>query len=37
MFGAIMDHGSPRLLFLLVAICSLIAIATVAVAAVAGG
>lgn len=30
LFGAIMDHGSPRLVFLLVAACSLIAIATVA-------
>jgi MFS family permease len=29
-FGAIMDHGSPRLVFLGVAACSLIAIATVA-------
>ena len=29
-FGAIMDHGNPRLVFLLVAVCSLIAIATVA-------
>jgi FSR family fosmidomycin resistance protein-like MFS transporter len=29
-FGAIMDHGSPRLVFLAVAACSLIAIATVA-------
>jgi MFS family permease len=30
LFGAIMDHGSPRLVFLLVAVCSLIAIATLA-------
>jgi len=30
-FGAIMDHGSPRLVFLLVAAFSLVAIATVAV------
>jgi MFS family permease len=30
MFGAVMDHGSPRLVFLLVAACSLVAIATVA-------
>ncbi len=29
-FGAIMDHGSPKLVFLLVAACSLIAIVTVA-------
>ena len=29
-FGAIMDHGSPRLVFLLVAACSMIAIVTVA-------
>jgi MFS transporter, FSR family, fosmidomycin resistance protein len=29
-FGAIMDHGSPRLVFLAVAACSLAAIATVA-------
>ena len=29
-FGAVMDHGSPRLVFLLVAVCSLIAIVTVA-------
>jgi FSR family fosmidomycin resistance protein-like MFS transporter len=29
-FGAIMDHGSPRLVFILVAACSLAAIATVA-------
>jgi FSR family fosmidomycin resistance protein-like MFS transporter len=29
-FGAIMDHGSPRLVFLSVAACSLAAIATVA-------
>ena len=29
-FGAIMDHGSPRLVFLLVAAFSLIAIVTVA-------
>ncbi len=29
-FGAIMDHGSPRLVFLGVAACSLIAIVTVA-------
>jgi MFS transporter, FSR family, fosmidomycin resistance protein len=29
-FGAIMDHGSPRLVFILVAACSLVAIATVA-------
>ncbi len=28
-FGAIMDHGSPRLVFILVAACSLTAIATV--------
>jgi FSR family fosmidomycin resistance protein-like MFS transporter len=28
-FGAIMDHGSPRLVFLTVAACSLIAIVTV--------
>ena len=28
-FGAIMDHGSPRLVFLLVAACSLVAIFTV--------
>ena len=30
MFGAIMDHGSPRLLFLTVAACCLVAIVTVA-------
>jgi MFS family permease len=30
MFGAIMDHGSPRLVFIMVAACSLVAIATVA-------
>jgi FSR family fosmidomycin resistance protein-like MFS transporter len=30
LFGAIMDHGSPRLVFLTVAACSLVAIATVA-------
>ncbi len=30
-FGAVMDHGSPALVFLLVAACSLVAIATVAV------
>jgi MFS transporter, FSR family, fosmidomycin resistance protein len=30
MFGAIMDHGSPRLVFLLVAACGLVSIATVA-------
>jgi len=30
-FGAIMDHGNPRLVFLAVAACSLIAIATVAI------
>jgi FSR family fosmidomycin resistance protein-like MFS transporter len=29
-FGTIMDHGSPKLVFLLVAACSLIAIVTVA-------
>jgi FSR family fosmidomycin resistance protein-like MFS transporter len=29
-FGAIMDHGSPRLVFILVAACALAAIATVA-------
>ncbi len=29
-FGAVMDHGSPQLVFLLVAVCSLIAIVTVA-------
>jgi len=29
-FGAIMDHGSPRLVFLVVAGCTLVAIATVA-------
>jgi FSR family fosmidomycin resistance protein-like MFS transporter len=29
-FGALMDHGSPRLVFLCVAACSLVAIATVA-------
>lgn len=29
-FGALMDHGSPRLVFMLVAACSLVAIATVA-------
>jgi FSR family fosmidomycin resistance protein-like MFS transporter len=29
-FGAIMDHGSPRLVFLLVAACSLAAVVTVA-------
>ncbi len=29
-FGAVMDHGSPRLVFILVAACSLTAIATVA-------
>lgn len=29
-FGALMDHGSPRLVFILVAACSLIAIAIVA-------
>jgi MFS family permease len=29
-FGAIMDHGSPRLVFLTVAACTLVAIATVA-------
>jgi FSR family fosmidomycin resistance protein-like MFS transporter len=29
-FGAIMDHGSPRLVFLLVAACSLAAMLTVA-------
>jgi MFS family permease len=29
-FGAIMDHGSPRLVFLVVAACTLVAIATVA-------
>jgi len=29
-FGAIMDHGSPRLVFILVAACSVAAIATVA-------
>jgi FSR family fosmidomycin resistance protein-like MFS transporter len=29
-FGAIMDHGSPRLVFLTVAACSLLAIVTVA-------
>ncbi len=29
-FGALMDHGSPRLVFLCVAGCSLVAIATVA-------
>jgi MFS family permease len=28
-FGAIMDHGSPRLVFLLVAVFSVAAIATV--------
>jgi MFS transporter, FSR family, fosmidomycin resistance protein len=28
-FGAIMDHGNPRLVFLLVAVCGLIAILTV--------
>jgi MFS family permease len=28
-FGAIMDHGSPRLVFLAVAACSLIAVFTV--------
>ncbi len=31
MFGAIMDHGSPRLVFLGVAVCSMIAIVTVTV------
>ena len=30
-YGAVMDHGSPALVFLLVAACSLVAIATVAV------
>jgi FSR family fosmidomycin resistance protein-like MFS transporter len=30
LFGAVMDHGSPRLVFLLVAACALLAIATVA-------
>ena len=30
LFGAIMDHGSPRLVFLTVAACSLLAIVTVA-------
>jgi MFS transporter, FSR family, fosmidomycin resistance protein len=30
-FGAIMDHGNPRFVFLAVAACSLIAIATVAI------
>ncbi len=30
-FGAIMDHGNPRLVFLGVAACSLVAIATVAI------
>jgi MFS family permease len=30
-FGALMDHGSPAFVFLLVAACSLAAIATVAV------
>jgi MFS family permease len=30
MFGAIMDHGSPRLVFMLVAACALTAIATMA-------
>ena len=30
MFGAIMDHGSPRLVFLTVAACCLVAIVTVA-------
>jgi MFS transporter, FSR family, fosmidomycin resistance protein len=30
MFGAIMDHSNPRLVFLLVAACSLVSIATVA-------
>jgi len=29
-FGAIMDHGSPRLVFLTVAACTIVAIATVA-------
>jgi len=29
-FGAIMDHGNPRLVFLGVAACSLVAILTVA-------
>jgi MFS transporter, FSR family, fosmidomycin resistance protein len=29
-FGAIMDHGNPRLVFLLVAACSMVAIVTVA-------
>ncbi len=29
-FGALMDHGNPRLVFLCVAACSLVAIATVA-------
>lgn len=28
-YGALMDHGSPRLVFILVAACSLVAIATV--------
>ena len=35
-FGAIMDHGSPRLVFLAVAACSLLAIMTVATAAAVG-
>jgi MFS transporter, FSR family, fosmidomycin resistance protein len=30
-FGALMDHGSPRWVFLLVAMCSLVAILTVAI------
>jgi MFS transporter, FSR family, fosmidomycin resistance protein len=30
LFGAIMDHGNPRLVFLMVAACSLLAIVTVA-------
>jgi FSR family fosmidomycin resistance protein-like MFS transporter len=30
LFGAIMDQGSPRLVFLTVAVCCLVAIVTVA-------
>jgi FSR family fosmidomycin resistance protein-like MFS transporter len=36
-FGALMDHGSPRLVFILVAACALAAIATVATRARAAG